>query len=82
MYAANSNNVVYPFLKLYSDCTNNGVPAHVSTKLKNAFLLVNLSDLNLLCCLLSLTPQEDVNLFLDPVFVVWLICLGVNSVPV
>lgn len=36
----------------------------------------------LLCRLLSLTPQQDIYLLLDPVFVVWLVCLSVSSVPV
>lgn len=33
-----------------------------------------------LCCLLSLTPQQDIYFLLDPVFVVWLVCLSVRSV--
>lgn len=40
-----------------------------------------MSNMPLLRRLLSLTPQEDVYLFLNPVFVVRLVCLSISSVP-
>lgn len=46
------------------------------------YLQQHISVMLLCCCLLCLAAQQDIYLLLNPVFVIWLVCLSVSSVPV